>query len=181
MGGFSLAELMVVTAVIVLVSAVVLVNNNRFGGVVLLENLAYDIALSIRQAQAYGISVRRDQGTGGFNIGYGVYFNMTSPKTYYLFADVDGDGVWDSGEDVSPSPYNIERGFKIADLCVTSSESETCGLNRIDIIFKRPEPGAFIRASGETVLQDSARIVLKSPRDDEASVIVELSGQIATQ
>src|SRR3989344_3669939 len=45
--GFTLVELVVVTAIIVVVSSVVLVNNNRFGGVIQLENLAYDVALSV--------------------------------------------------------------------------------------------------------------------------------------
>src|SRR3989344_4615422 len=49
--GFTLVELMVVTGILVVITSLILANNTRFGGAVLLENLAYDIALSMRKAQ----------------------------------------------------------------------------------------------------------------------------------
>ena len=61
---------MVVTAIFVILSAVVLANNSRFGNVIVLQNLAHDISLSVREAQVYGIAVRRYDplsGPGTFN------------------------------------------------------------------------------------------------------------------
>ena len=48
--GFTLIELIVVTGIIVVVSTLVLSSNARFGGAILLENLAYDVGLSVRKA-----------------------------------------------------------------------------------------------------------------------------------
>src|SRR3989338_1063071 len=62
--GFTLIELLVVTGVIIVVSGVVLANQNKFGGQVLLQNFAYDVEISIRQAQVYGLAVARS-GSGG--------------------------------------------------------------------------------------------------------------------
>ncbi|OGG57425.1 hypothetical protein A2853_03620 [Candidatus Kaiserbacteria bacterium RIFCSPHIGHO2_01_FULL_55_17] len=184
-------ELMVVTAIIVVISGVVLVNNNRFGGVFLLENLAYDIALSIRQAQVYGISVHRF-GATNFRVGYGLHFSKNDPITYVFFADANpsgGNGLYEENQNETIESSTIGRGYYIDKLCAPAgADAATCtSVDRLDIIFKRPEPDAFISANGVSgivtpaALQESARVVLKSPRGDEKSVIVEISGQIAIQ
>jgi hypothetical protein len=193
MGGFTLVELVVVTGILILISTLILVNNNRFGGAILLENLAYDIALSVREAQVYGISVRQ-YATGNFDIGYGMHFGTDNPTSYVLFADAvvenglyDGCPIASSCELVEST--DIERGYFIADLCAIAggAQGEVCGLDALDIFFKRPEPDAFISANGVSgvanpgALNERGRIVLESPRGDQMSVYVELSGQIATQ
>lgn len=186
--GFTLIELVVVTGILTLITGLVLTNNNKFGGAILLENLAYDIALSVREAQVYGISVRQF-GPGNFEVGYGVHFDIASPKTYSLFGDIDVSGLWDSGEEVSPSPYAIERGYFISKLCAPAGEdADTCtAIEQLDIVFKRPEPDAFISADGASGviypnnLQESARIALESPRGDKKSVVVEVTGQISVE
>lgn len=194
--GFTLIELLVVTAIIVVVSSVVLASNNRFGGVVQLENLAYDIALSIRQAQVYGIAVQKfgsncsEVGAKCYESGYGVHFNSADPDHYVLFADVDKDGFFDladpppDGENVPPSPYTIHNGFKISGLCAPQgTDAATCKqvspVSQIDIVFIRPEPNAYITTDGG--VRDSARIILRSPRGDVMSIIVERNGQIAVR
>ncbi|MDO8575798.1 MAG: prepilin-type N-terminal cleavage/methylation domain-containing protein [bacterium] len=192
--GFTLIELVVVTAIIVVVTSVVLVNNNRFGGVVQLENLAYDVALSVRQAQVFGVSVQR-YGSGAsadFTSGYGMHFNIKDPVHYEFFADVDKDGFFDSDENVAPSPYTIRSGFRIAGLCSPQGQdAATCmnatSVTQVDIAFKRPEADAWISAGGvgceygEGTCAASARIVLLSPRGDVMSVLVGANGQISVQ
>lgn len=180
------------TGIIIVVTSVVLVNNNRFGGVVQLENLAYDVALSVRQAQVYGISVQR-YGTDDFSSGYGMHFDINDPQHYEFFADVDRDGFFDSpGENVSPSPYTIRNGFVISGLCAPEgADAATCvgatPASQIDVVFKRPEADAWISAGGVGCVYgagtcaESARIVLLSPRGDVMSVIVGANGQISVQ
>src|SRR5262249_48785596 len=92
--GFTLIELLVVCAIIVVITSLVLIDNNKFGGDVKLENFAYDVALSIRQTQVYGIAVERF-GNNNFSTGYGMRFSLASPTTYILFADEDSTGVYD--------------------------------------------------------------------------------------
>lgn len=187
--GFTLIELLAVTAIIVVITSVVLVNNGRFGGVIQLENLAYDVALSIRQAQVYGISVARfgtncsDSDAKCFERAYGMHFDMDNRQQYVLFADVDKDGFFTSNlnlnENVEPSPYTIRSGFMISGLC---APEDTCSnVNQIDIVFKRPEPDAFIRKNDDGTPLNSARIILKSPRGDTMSVVVEVNGQISVR
>lgn len=186
--GFTLVELLVVMGIMVVVSTLMFTNNSRFGGVVFLENLAYDIALSLRKAQVYGIAVRR-YGTDDFSAGYGVQFVLNDPKRYILFADgVNPNGIFDC-----PDPENnvceaieeseIQGGYHIYDLCaVPSGGTKECGLSKLNILFKRPEPDAYIRVVGDSpILYERAEIVLQSPRLDLISVVVEITGQIAVQ
>lgn len=187
-------ELLVVTGIIIVVTAVVLANNSRFGGVVTLENLTFDVALTIRQAQVYGISVARF-GTNTFSAGYGVDFSLSSPTTYALFADaIEANGLYDCP---SPGTSNCElvqsvtlnQGYRVSDLCITSGSGvETCGqTSHVDILFQRPEPDAWISADEFSCIlangscKASARIVLTSPRGDVASVVVENNGQISVR
>jgi prepilin-type N-terminal cleavage/methylation domain-containing protein len=185
--GFTLIELLVVTGIIVVITTIVLANDNRFGGVVLLENLAYNIALSIRQAQVYGISVQRF-GTGTFNVGYGMHFNLSSPTTYLLFADaVQQNGMYDQGELVAST--DISSGYQITKLCAPAgTDAASCtAVPAVDILFERPEPDAWISVAGVSCVLNNAscatdaRIVLASPRGDIMSVVVEANGQISVK
>ena len=196
--GFTLIELLAVTGIMVVITSVVLVNNGRFGGVIQLQNLAYDVALSIRQAQVYGISVARF-GEDNFSTGYGVHFDTSNPDTYALFADaLTVNGLYDCpnpGTDTCElmQTTNITRGFSIQDLCGTPPGGTTCDAkSNIDIVFIRPEPDAWISArinvsdpacipnQGGTCYEN-AHIILKSPRGDIMSVVVEANGQISVQ
>jgi hypothetical protein len=74
------------------------------------------------------------------------------------------------------------------DLCITgASGTETCGIAKLDIVFKRPEPDAWISASGVSCILDNgscgeeARVLLKSPRGDKMAVVVYANGQISVQ
>ncbi len=194
--GFSLIELLAVTAVIAIISGVLLISNSRFGGSVLLENLAYDIALTVRQAQVYGISVQRF-GTNTFSAAYGVHFDTSSASsqtTFVTFADAGtADGLYDQpGTSELVQATSLERGFRIAKLCTPAganlaacTTSGNPGVSVVDIVFKRPEPDAWISTGsqsctlGNGACQQSVRIVISSPRGDLTSIVVENNGQIS--
>ncbi len=180
--GFTLIELIVVTGIMVLITSIMLANNAKFGGVVTLRNLAYDIALSIREAQTYGISVRKfGTGAGEFGAGYGLDFRTSANTSYLLFADTVGNnGLYDEASELVQA-YNIGRGFRITDICgtATGSGAETCGLGRLTVVFVRPEPDARIRMNGGSSLYQRARVIITSPQGDTASILVEATGQIS--
>lgn len=182
--GFTLIEMLVVTAVMIVISGLLLASNSRFGGTVQLESLAYDIGLSIRQAQVYGISVRQFA-PGVYTAGYGMHFELSSPTTYVLFGDaVSANGLYDVGELVTST--TISRGYSIKQLCVTQTgNAEDCSVTKIDVLFKRPEPDAFISANSLSCIlkngpcEQSARIVVQSPRNDTMSITIGVNGQIS--
>ncbi|HEC94181.1 MAG TPA: prepilin-type N-terminal cleavage/methylation domain-containing protein [Candidatus Kaiserbacteria bacterium] len=88
--GFTLVEMLIVIAIIGVVTAVVVTGQHSFERSVILTNTTYDIALSIREAQAYGFSGKSATNVVTAKTGryaYGVDFNLVTPNTYTFFAD----------------------------------------------------------------------------------------------
>ena len=185
--GFTLIEMIVVLAIFSLLTTLILTNHARFGGAILLENLAYDIGLTVRKAQVYGIAVR-SFGGADFDVGYGIHFKSATPTAYILFGDATEDGLYEADQSELVELNTMKGGFHIVDICATPSGlPETCGRETLDILFRRPEPDAFISANGVSgianpgALHQQGRVILGSPRGDQISVIVEATGQIAIQ
>ena len=181
--GFTLIELIVVVGILVVISSIALTSYSRFGGQILLRNLAYDVALSIRQAQVYGISARSFLGAD-FAAGHGVYFNMLEGDDFFfLYTDVDDNNFFTSAATEWVETFAIGRGYTVQALCVPSGAEENCNVTTLDIIFQRPEPDAIIRASVGSGFSsyDRARVVVESPQGQLLSVLVETTGQISVQ
>jgi len=166
--GFTLIELLVTISIFVILTGVVIFNESKFNSTVLLTNLAYDTALTIRQAQTYGINIK-EFGDNKF-IPYGVHFATgANNKSFILFADVEyiNDSSvahpYDTNATLSEcetkygcvSRYTIQRGNYISDLKVDGASVDT-----LDIVFKRPNPDALIYSGGTA--HNSAQIYLKS-------------------
>ncbi|MCR4274958.1 MAG: type II secretion system GspH family protein [Candidatus Campbellbacteria bacterium] len=179
--GFTLMELIVTVSIFALISTVVLVRNSQFDNEVLLADVAYDVALSIRQAQNYGIHVL-GQGTN-FDNAYGVYFEAgTDATTYKLFLDLDGNYAYSSSPEETLETFTLGRGFTVARLCDFST-AKTCDseLENANIIFERPNPDAIINtvSGGVTRALGAVGIELVTPRGGSRLVVVESTGQIS--
>ncbi len=161
--GFTLIELVVVMAVMTVLTGALLVRQGRFNSSTLLRSLAYSVALSVRQAQVYGTSVvgtttAATNCVGGFyNAGscyasaYGLYFDVSTPTTYILFADLNNDGKYQTIESIKT--FNLNNGYVISSFCANgvngvSAVSRCSGatINTLNIIFKRPNPDATFTA-----------------------------------
>ncbi len=193
--GFTLIEMLVVIGIIVVISGIIFANNVRFGGMVQLQNLAYDIALTVRQAQVYGISVQRFQTSSTFAAAYGMHFQTSPSNVYYLFGDVTTvNGVFEVSEIVQTT--SIQSGYSVAYLFVTppgQSETATGTVTALDITYRRPNPDAFISMNGEIFTftpqgkyltgtrNEQARIVVRSPRGDLKSIVISTNGQISVR
>ncbi|MEK7613644.1 MAG: prepilin-type N-terminal cleavage/methylation domain-containing protein [Patescibacteria group bacterium] len=179
---FSLVELLVVLSILTMVSSVVLANHSRFNGTVLLGSLAYDIALSVRQAQVYGLSVR--QYSDDFHVGYGVHFSDAS--SYIFFVDRNINQQYDEGEDSIVQTYTVGRGHIIQSFCgVTANGTERCSdsetpITHLDVVFLRPDPDA-VMSSNEPGMLSQGIITVAAPSGDTRSIVVASTGQISVQ
>lgn len=201
--GFTLVELLVTISIFVILTGVVLFSQTKFNSSILLTNLAYDTALTIRQAQNYGINIKEFNSTNSsLFLPYGVHFDrVKAPKSFILFADTSyenddnkGDGLYDELNEADLSScslsseidrgcvnkYNILRGNYIATLCVkeASTGEEDCTKNKLDIVFQRPNPDAHIRADNASAEFQSATVVLQGADGSERRVRVYSNGLI---
>lgn len=181
--GFSLIELIVAVGILVTISSVVLANHSRFNSSVLLGSLAYDIALSVREAQVFGLSVR--QYSSDFQVGYGVRFS--SPGSYVFFADTNANQQYDDDTDSIVRSYTLGRGHRVSRFCGTNSSGvEKCSdsddpIDHLDVVFFRPEPDAIMTSNEPGVVYSSARVFVSSPSGDERSVEIASTGQISVK
>ena len=196
--GFTLIELLVTIVIFVVLTGVVLVSQNNFDNTILLNNLAYDVALTIRQAQTYGINTK-ESSTGTFSP-YGVYFNInpsdpkSSTKSFILFADTNSDGTYGvNGNGITSScpvgdpeclqRYVIQKGSYIKSVCTGPDQAHCYYPYKATIIFKRPNPSARIyNINGPSdPLQNFAMITVSSSNGILKYIIVTSTGQIYVQ
>ncbi|MEI8249453.1 MAG: type II secretion system protein [Candidatus Taylorbacteria bacterium] len=199
--GFTLVELMVTASIFVFMTALVVAKYGTFNQSVLLTNLAYDVALTVRTAQTYGLSVQGQTSGGGplvFNSAYGIHFDTSNGTVMKLFADTNildtpinpTDHVYDP-LDTTVNTYNIKNGGSITSLCVSTGSGDcktifvsgnTTNVKKVstlDISFKRPDPSAVICLGSNDCNYTSAQITITGPGTTQTrTVTVKKNGQI---
>lgn len=198
--GFTLTELMVSVGIVSVILTVIVLGQSTYNDRSSLSILADNISLSVAETQAYGIAVKElTPGSSDFSAAYGMAFsllNSGSPTAYILFADRNGDGVYNGdwscptgGSSECLEKVNIVRGNYIHDFCVdrTLGSDQCSAVKRVDISFRRPETEArltFFNSSGSLYNVENTqgiRIYLRSPGAAEKIVTVFTTGQIGIQ
>lgn len=191
-GGFTLVELLVTITMFVIITGVVLVNSNKFDSSVLLHNFAYDVAITIKQAQSYGVNVK-ESSLGTFTSAYGVYFDISYNTNFVIFNDLNNDKIYGNG-DVTQCPandpinleciqkYSMTRGTSIASMCVGRDDPTCSNVSKLSILFQRPNLGALIYINGANTIDSNnssyAKIILSSASGATSTVVVTSIGQI---
>ncbi len=184
--GFTLIELMTVMAIFAVVTATVMANYHGFGRNTAHKNLAYNIALAIREAQVSGITGRNlDTAGGDYFSNYGIYFSLASPKDYIFFRDKTSLGtqhIFDAGQGELIGDYKILSAHSITGLCVYASPGGSCiSVPQLNITFKRPQPDAYIVNDDPNTLYPEASIEVSSPEGKKLYIVVSATGQISVQ
>lgn len=169
--GFTLIELLVVLAIMTVITGIMITNQSSFNRTLILSNSAYDLALTLRATETYGIS-SRVTGSGVSDVGYGLHFGSAPTTSFILFADNTpspsafgchglppggatapdarpGDCMYESSEGVTV--YNLNNGITVSDFCAYVLGNWSCastGLTSLDVVFARPDPNPFINGNG---------------------------------
>jgi len=171
--GITLIELIVVLGIFSVISAILVFNYSNFRTNISIRNLAQEVGLAIRKAQAFATSVRgvdlSQTNTRNYP-GFGISFQVGTPivknnvadeKEFILFTDIVREGdtqannlydapvtgtcgtVQESNECLEK--FNITSSDKISRLCTYSyGGTEDCSRTRVNVVFKRPNPDAVI-------------------------------------
>ena len=167
--GFTLVEMLVVVAIISIILSVVLFNYRDVESKSVLKNIAYEVALTIRESQSYGLGVKKYIPGGGsftpgdniFNRSYGVQVNdgAGESKNIYLFSDADGNGICAdcvngtcTGAGECRQMLTLHSGAEIQNICLEAynGNSQTTQTRCTDtsqffsasVRFQRPNPDA---------------------------------------
>ncbi len=184
--GFTIVEVLVTLTIFSVISGVVLVRYKDFSGGIVLSNLAYEIAITIRQAQVYGLSVKAAPPSSNFNFPYGVHFSNELVNSFVLFADVNNNG-YESGEVVET--LTTRQGNTIKSFCaVTDSGVSKCNIGTpqlitsLDITFLRPDPDAKFKTNLAGDVYKEASVTVSSPGTERNKTIsIKSTGQISVQ
>ena len=177
--GFTVIELLVVLSIMTAITGIVLVNYRGYGANAVFANASEDLVLALREAQVYGVGVKGSTGcTAGspFDCGYGVYFSTISSNGIIIFADNNGNSIYDAGVDNIVQKINWQPSINITSV---SCNGGACGGNVMSVTFKRPNPSAIIHDSGATSY-NTGKITI-SDGTKTSFVQITSAGQISLQ
>lgn len=180
--GFTLVELVVTISIFVIISTLVFANYPKFRSQLSLKKTSQEIALAVREAQVYSLSVREYNETFP---GYGVHFDASKPDTVLLFADTNNNNSYDEG-DGTVKEYKIRISETISNLCGDQEKSPpgSCDLLQLDAVYLRPNPLITLKGkdNGGTLPDFSdAEILISSSGGDSKKIIIWVSGQITIE
>lgn len=197
--GFTLLELMVTITIVVLVTAIIMIQYSSFNSSVLLASQAYNTAFDIRETQSLAISVHGFD--GNFYSAYGVYFDTlaTDPNAYILFQDDISNGAQDpveyqAGEEVG-QPYHLGSRFKFVNICVSTASGRTCekddpsttgetvdaSLHDLAISFVRPNFDAKLYSSSIPGVTGAELFIGTNDNAIYKKVVIYSTGQISVE
>ncbi len=151
--GFTLLELMVVIALMAIIFSITLSNYNGMNKKIELENLVYDVALSIREAQLYGINKKlaKNEFSDGETSPFGFHIDISNSDTknkLWIFSDIDKNFYFD--DDCSTTQEECQtvevfpKGMHIKKIILYKPDGTKIEENKINIMFRRPNPDAKI-------------------------------------
>jgi len=134
---FTLVELLVTTGIILLISALIFPNYRAGEEELSLQRSAQKVAQDLRRVEELALSAKAyPNAPSTFKGGYGINFQINS-TSYTLFADLDDQKDFDSGEEIEIS--DLEEKVKITGLSAIP----------LNVVFLSPDPEVFISGGSE--------------------------------
>ncbi len=174
--GFTVLELMMVSAIMAALLALFLANFHGFENRTTLESEADKLVSVLKQAQILSLT---GQTVGSTRYNYGVHLAECPSGScrYILFVDLNNDNYYESGEEYNQGSFEMPAGvfIKNNNLIVGSS-----GVSALDIIFEAPSGNIFFN---DSQADETAQIILTHAYFNGSKTITlnRVSGQINAQ
>lgn len=193
-GGFSLIEMITVTAIFLIITGIILVNAPQFRDRLSIDLVANQVAINIRGAQVYGSATKSSVlqiGNNNIYPSFGVHFNKSENNKFVLYGanlsenthGSDGNFQQDQEGYTTEETYLLPQGFIITDLFTGDNES----VSNLDILYRRPKLDAEFYSGDLTVACDKAEcpnasVVIQSVKENKKKkVVIYNNGQIAVE
>ena len=181
--------MMVVIAIVTTMTGVLLGNLPNFRDRTTLQLVAQDVAVTIRQAQVFGIGTKIEYEADGDAVflGHGMYF--CDPlidlcrKNFLLFSDDNGNDTFDQIADFNEPTADwtnlCDDSGECRDIYSITGNIEICALKvngtqeagGVGIAFDRVYSDAFIKEGSNPGNENNAKIYLRSKKDLKERVV----------
>lgn len=152
--GFVILELVVVLAIISLISGIIFVSLKTGKQGLVLDRAAHKVAQDLRKSAEFTLRAKSHGCGPSSNFsGYGLHFDDNNPDSYLLFADCNGNQVYQPSDFDEINPIGFEKGVEIQSINPSPN---------LDILFAPPNPEVFINGDAAAL---PAEIVLQSASD----------------
>jgi len=176
--GFTLIEMVAVVGIIVILSAIVLVNYRSGDSQLALLRSANKLSQDIRRAQEMAMSA--EEVNNKVYDRYGIHFDINpgvpdGKKSYILFGDDGGNGAYQGDPPDKPiETVNFEKNVEINQILASAGGSEN-SVQKISITFQPPDPTTYILESGENKIVVKIQLISGS---NTKTVVVNKAGLI---
>lgn len=180
--GFTLVEMVAVLGIFMVLTSIVIFNYSKFRSDTVLTNMAYEVALTIREAQIYGVSAR-SSGVS-FENAYGIFIPSSSALQYFVYSDVSGDLMFSgsncvlSGGDSCTNTYTFQNNIQVSQLDVKIG-SNCQPASTLSVSFKRPNPEPVIKRNAGNEAISLAQITISTADGTDRYVVIYGNGQVA--
>ena len=145
--GFTLPELLVAVAIIVLMTALILPTWKSGERTLALDRVVHKAGQDVRRTQELALGARPYTCQTGSMFGYGIFFDSSSPNSYLVFAECDENTIgYNAGTDGIVETITLENNVQIASVSPTS---------QISIVFVPPTPTVFLKPGDPLLAQIS--------------------------
>lgn len=134
--GFTIIELLVVIAIIGILSSVLFLGKTDIEKKLALQRSAFQLAQDLREVQGMTMGAAEENCGIEKTYSFGIYFDLTKPTSYLLFADCNADQTY-NGNDKVLREVNLEKGVQIQSISPSIS-------NTLNIVFSPPDPITYI-------------------------------------
>lgn len=188
--GFTLVEFIVIMAIFAVMVGVVLFNFTGFRSKITLDNLAQDIAISIRQIQtSAGASISTTDSPED-EIPRGIFFPYspdlgTYDSRFITFQDNNGNGLYDDGEEIDTIVFQTPD--RITDIIYGSDMASLLtplGPQSLGITFRRFSTGARFTDTGGGTVSNAGIVRIKVTAVDRRTsrfITISRIGQVSVQ
>lgn len=177
--GFTMVEMVIIIAILILVSGILLANFPALSSQIRLQRSSQGAALTVRRAQNMAFAVRQvATAPPRIPFGFGLYFGPEAPaNSFLLYADLNNDGLYRPPQDFIVETLALERGVTFLQIIFYkgATPEETDVLN---VVFSVPEARMSIKTGNPADSGVRAEVVLAGGGAATRRVVVRNTGQV---
>jgi len=171
--GVTLVELLITVLIISIIVSISFLGYRELGERLTLQRAVYQIVADIERTREMAMSAQEFEGTGSIpEGGYGIYFDISTPDEFILFADLD----LGSGPDkvYSGVVEEVERVYLDGAIEVSALSPSS----PINIVFLPPAPNVYL-VGGASMDRIEVTIVLKRDSSKTRKIYINSVGLIS--